>query len=145
MFVCHSARPRRSPNKDWHGRRLVRWAEPCIQNRTFGEDALRRRRPSVRFALGLGFVAKPTRFPEIEKLPIAGGTMDYVLPLGILFNVHKSGRSKCEVSQDIRSGTVIPFGVGVRPLHRFLVFALQTIPLMFRCFTFHVCQSVIMA
>ena len=86
---------------------------------------------STRFALHLGLVAKPTRFPEIEKLPVARCTVDYMLPLGILFQVFKSGRSYCEVPQDIRSGATVPFWIGVRGLHRRLVFALQTIPFLF--------------
>ena len=54
-------------------------------------------------------------------------------------------RSDCQISQNIRSGTLMPFGVGVRRLHRPLVFALQAIPLLLRCFALHVRQSVIMA
>jgi hypothetical protein len=93
----------------------------------------------------LGLVAKPTRFPAIEKLPVARRTVDYMIPLLILFDVLEPRGPSREFSQNIRSGAVLPFGVGVRRLHRFLVFALQAIPLVFRCFAFHVCQSVIMA
>jgi len=61
----------------------------------------------------LDLIAQPTRFPEIEKLPVARRTVDYMLPLGILFQVLKSGRSYCEVPQDIRSGATVPFWIGV--------------------------------
>jgi len=71
------------------------------------------RSESARFALHLGFVAKSARFPEIEKLPVARCTVAYMLPVGILFQVLKSGRSYCEVPQDIRSGATVPFWIGV--------------------------------
>lgn len=100
---------------------------------------------SARFALHLGFIAKPTRFPEIEKLPVAGPTVDYVVPLGILFQILKLRRPDCQISENIRSGTLMAFGVRIGRLHRTLVFALQAIPLLLRCFARHVGQSVIMA
>jgi hypothetical protein len=92
-----------------------------------------------------GLVAKPTRFPVIEKLPIARRTVDYMVPLLILLDVLEPRGSGREVSQNIRAGAAMPFWVGVRGLYRRLVFVLQAIPLLFRCFAFHVCQSVIMA
>src|SRR5580704_8093812 len=85
------------------------------------------------------------RFPAIEKLPVARPTVDHMVPLLILLNVLEPRGSGREVSQNSRAGAAMPFCVGVRGLHRRLVFALQSIPLVFRCFAFHVCQSVIMA
>ena len=80
----------------------------------------------------LGLVAEPTRLPEIEKLPVARRTVDHMLPLFILLDVLVSRRSGRQIPQNIVSGATVPFWIGVRGLHRRLVFALQPIPLLFR-------------
>jgi len=92
--------------------------------------------------MNFGLVAKPTRFPAIEELPVARRTVDYMVPLLILLDVLEPRGSGREVPQNIRAGAATPFWVGMRGLYRRLVFVLQTIPLLFRCFTFHVCQSL---
>lgn len=87
---------------------------------------------STRFPMHLGRVAKPTRFSEIEKLPVARRTVDHMRPLCVFLDVLVSRRSAREVSQNVRSGATLPFWIGVRGLHRRLVLALQPIPLLFR-------------
>lgn len=79
----------------------------------------------------LSLVAKPTRFPEIEKFAVAWCAADHMLPLGILFQILKSRRSGCEAPQNVHSGATTPFWICVRSLHGPLVFALHAIPLLF--------------
>jgi hypothetical protein len=80
----------------------------------------------------LGRIAKPTRFPQIKEFPVARRTVDHMLPLFILLDVLVSRRSGRQVPQNIVSGATVPFWIGVRGLHRRLVFALQPNPLLFR-------------
>ena len=87
---------------------------------------------SPRFVMHLGLVAKATRFAESKKFAVARRTADHMLPLGILFQILKSRGSGCETAQNVRSGATTPFWIGVRRLHGPLVFALHSIPLLFR-------------
>jgi hypothetical protein len=85
---------------------------------------------SPRLAMHPGFTAEPTRFPQIEILAVARPTVDRVLPLLVLLNVLVSRRSGREFPQNVRARATVPLWIGVRCLHRLLVFALQAVPLL---------------
>ena len=89
-----------------------------------------------------GFLAKPARFPQIEVLLVARRTLDHVLPLLVLLDILVSSGPRRKILEDIGFGAPAPFWVGVRSLHTHLVFTLQAIPLLFRCFAVHVRQSL---
>jgi hypothetical protein len=90
----------------------------------------------------LGFVGRPTSTPEIEIPFIAGSAMDHVLPVLVFVDVFMPGRSGREVLEDFHSGTALSVWIGEGCLHCLLVFALQAIPLLPRCFALHRRQSL---
>jgi hypothetical protein len=81
----------------------------------------------------LGFLAKPARFPQIEVLLVARRAVDHMLPLAVFFDILVSSGPRRKILEDIGFGAPAPFWVGVRSLHSLVVFALQAIPLLFRC------------
>ena len=87
---------------------------------------------SPRFVMHLSIASKPTRSSKVKKFAVARRTADHMLPLGILFQILKSRGSGCETAQNVRSGATAPFWIGVRRLHGLLVFALHSIPFLFR-------------
>ena len=95
-----------------------------------------------RFGMHLGFVARPTSTPEIEILLIARSALDHVLPVLVFVDVFMPGRSGREVLWDFHSGTALSVWIGEGGLHCLLVFALQAIPLLARCFGLHRRQSL---
>lgn len=90
----------------------------------------------------LSALAEPTCLPKIEVLLIARGTVDHMLPLLVLLDILMPSGPRRKILQNIGFGAPVPFWVGVRSLHSLLVFTLQAIPLLFRCFAVHVRQSL---
>jgi hypothetical protein len=60
-----------------------------------------------------------------------------MLPLSVLLDVFESHGAGREVSQNLRAGAITAFRVGERGLHRLLVLALHTFPLLLRRFALH--------
>jgi hypothetical protein len=80
----------------------------------------------------LGIFAKPARFAEFEKFVIARRTVDHMLPTGIILHILKMRRSGSEFPQNHNFLAATPFRIRVRRFHGPLIFALQSIPLLFR-------------
>jgi hypothetical protein len=55
------------------------------------------------------FFTEPTRFPQVEILLVARGTVDHMPPLLIVFDVFEKGRSAREIPQNLGHGTAAPF------------------------------------
>jgi hypothetical protein len=68
--------------------------------------------------------AKPTRFPEIEVLPVTRRAVHYMLPVLILLNILEPRGSGREVLKNLGSRAASPFWIGVGGLHSLLILTL---------------------
>jgi len=84
-----------------------------------------------------GGLALVLAITKVDVFAIARPAMDGVLPVGIVFDALKTNRSCREFPQHLRVRTSRALRIRMRLLYFDQEFALQSIPLLLRCFAFH--------